>query len=76
MTNTYSQINIQCIFAVKGRKYFLTKEIRTEGDKVAPTELRICPQFSVTISRPQWGHKQVRFGIINGLRRGLNNNHC
>ncbi|WP_375579635.1 IS200/IS605 family transposase [Marivirga tractuosa] len=30
MANTYSQINIQCIFAVKGRKYFLTKEIRKE----------------------------------------------
>ncbi|MBK6263686.1 IS200/IS605 family transposase [Marivirga sp. S37H4] len=30
MANTYSQINIQCIFAVKGRKYLLTKEIRTE----------------------------------------------
>ncbi|MGM0581267.1 MAG: IS200/IS605 family transposase [Bacteroidota bacterium] len=30
MANTYSQINIQCIFAVKGRKYLLTKDIRTE----------------------------------------------
>ncbi|WP_296621364.1 IS200/IS605 family transposase [Marivirga sp.] len=30
MPNTYSQINIQCIFAVKGRKYLLTKDIRTE----------------------------------------------
>lgn len=30
MANTYSQINIQCIFAVKGRKHFLTKEIREE----------------------------------------------
>jgi REP element-mobilizing transposase RayT len=29
MANTYSQINIQCIFAVKGRKYLLTKHIRT-----------------------------------------------
>jgi hypothetical protein len=30
VANTYSQINIQCIFAVKGRKYLLTKDIRTE----------------------------------------------
>lgn len=30
MANTYSQINIQCIFAVKGRKYLLTKDIRTK----------------------------------------------
>jgi REP element-mobilizing transposase RayT len=30
MANTYSQINIHCIFAVKGRKYLLTKDIRTD----------------------------------------------
>jgi REP element-mobilizing transposase RayT len=30
MPNTYSQINIQCVFAVKGRKYLLSKDIRTK----------------------------------------------
>ncbi|WP_340153153.1 IS200/IS605 family transposase [uncultured Marivirga sp.] len=30
MANTYSQINIHCVFAVKGRKYQLTKDIRPQ----------------------------------------------
>ena len=30
MANTYSQINIHCIFAVKGRQNFITKKFRDE----------------------------------------------
>jgi len=30
MANTYSQVNIHCVFAVKGRKSFLSSEIRPQ----------------------------------------------
>src|SRR5688500_469384 len=30
MANTYSQINIQCVFAVKGRENVITKNFRDE----------------------------------------------
>jgi len=46
MANTYSQINIQCIFAVKGRENIITKNFRDDlhrymngilkGDKIFP----------------------------------------
>src|SRR5690606_310712 len=30
MANTYSQINIHCVFAVRGRKNFITKDFRDD----------------------------------------------
>jgi putative transposase len=30
MANTYSQINIHCVFAIKGRENFITKHFRDD----------------------------------------------
>jgi putative transposase len=40
MANTYSQVNIQCVFAVKGRANVLTKDFRDDLHKYMSAILR------------------------------------
>lgn len=50
MANTYTQIFIQIVFAVKGRQNLIAKENREELHKLLqallPIEVRNCLQFS------------------------------
>ena len=50
MANTYTQLNIHVVFAVKGRKNLLTKNIREELFKYLSGILTNTGQFSLAIN--------------------------
>jgi putative transposase len=49
MANTYSQINIQCVFAVKGRNNLLTKNFRDDLHKYMASILRNHDAFPLAV---------------------------
>ena len=49
MANTYSQVNIQCVFAVKGRANVLTKDFRDDLHKYMSAILRNENAFPLAV---------------------------
>ena len=50
MANTYSQINIHCVFAVKGRDNFITKDFRDDLHKYMSGILRNDNAYPLAVS--------------------------
>ena len=50
MANTYTQLNIHAVFAVKGRKNLLTKEFRSDLFKYISGILNNTKQFSLAVN--------------------------
>jgi putative transposase len=67
MSNTYSQINIHCVFAVKGRENILTKDFRDDLHKYMSGILRNDNVFPLAVGG--WkDHVHVFFELSPSLR--------
>ena len=49
MANTYSQLNIHCVFAVKGRENFITKDFRDELHRYISGILKNDGSYSLAV---------------------------
>lgn len=50
MANTYSQVNIQCVFAVKGRENLITRKFRNELHQQMAGILRNSDAFPLAVN--------------------------
>jgi REP element-mobilizing transposase RayT len=67
MANTYSQINIQCVFAVKGRENLLTKNFRDDLFKYMSGILKNDNAFPLAVGG--WtDHVHVFFELLPDLK--------
>ena len=67
MPNTYSQINIHCVFAVKGRENFITKNFRDDLYRYMTGVLKNDGIFSLAVGG--WkDHVHVFFELPPALR--------
>jgi len=67
MANTYSQLNIHCVFAVKGRENFITQNFRNDLHKYLSGTLKNHNAFPLSVGG--WkDHVHVFFELLPTLR--------